>query len=206
MRSALFRYIKLKYVRKAVIAGLACLTTVFLVLGSISAITGIFFRISALQLFSPLQSKDLASVVMWGSEIQFKVAAPLRTATHSSSSGKSTTYRFVLEGWMIVLWYREVYHTYEWAPTYVPSVKKLSLSTIEITFLRWWVVPIMTGIWPLWVAIARVHAWLRRRRRGRLGLCLHCGYPRQGLSGPQCPECGASAPAAVEITERAAVQ
>lgn len=30
---------------------------------------------------------------------------------------------------------------------------------------------------------------VRRRRRGRRGLCPHCGYPLAGLAGP-CPECG----------------
>lgn len=206
-RSALFRYIRLRYVRKLVIAILACLTTFFLVLGLISATTGIPFKISALQLWSSVQPRDLASVNIWSTAIAIELTVPMPNVTVNPTSRRSRKYDFVLEGWVNMLWYHNVYNTPDSspAPTYVPAVKRVGLFTIRITFLRWWVVPAVTGIWPLWVAIARVHAWLRRRHRGRLGLCLKCGYPRQGLPGPQCPECGSPAPAAAEITEQAAV-
>lgn len=193
MRSVLFRYISLTYVRKVVTAILACLTMFFLVLGLISATTGIPFKISALQLYCPVRPEDLSSVVIWGSAIQIVIAIPVENATYSPSGRRSGKYDFALEGWVTAIWYRDVYHTPDSDPTNVPPVKKLGVAAIEITILRWWVVPLLTGIWPLWVAITRVHAWLRRRRRRRLGLCLHCGYPREGLPGPQCPECGTAA-------------
>lgn len=38
-----------------------------------------------------------------------------------------------------------------------------------------------------WMAITRSCGRLRGRRRVRMGLCRHCGYP---MSEPACPECG----------------
>lgn len=36
--------------------------------------------------------------------------------------------------------------------------------------------------------------YISKRRQGRVGACLACGYPRTGLAaGAACPECGAGA-------------
>ena len=41
-----------------------------------------------------------------------------------------------------------------------------------------------------WVAVERPRGRLRRRRR--LGMCGHCGYPLRGNVSRVCPECGAA--------------
>jgi hypothetical protein len=62
-------------------------------------------------------------------------------------------------------------------------------------------VRIIAPWWALMVLLTTPVAWQmgaairRRRRRGQLGLCPHCGYDLRGVAG-RCPECGEPAPAA----------
>ncbi len=67
--------------------------------------------------------------------------------------------------------------------------------------------PLYDGIWPrqievivpLWLPLVVLLAYpttfvirgpLRRHRRRKRGLCIHCGYSLKGLPEPRCPECG----------------
>ncbi len=43
------------------------------------------------------------------------------------------------------------------------------------------------GVYP---AIAFIRGPVRRWRRRKHGLCIHCGYNLTGLTEPRCPECG----------------
>ena len=51
----------------------------------------------------------------------------------------------------------------------------------------YWCFALATGAGPT----LRLRALMRRRRRGRAGLCVACGYDLRATPG-RCPECGAS--------------
>ncbi len=65
-------------------------------------------------------------------------------------------------------------------------------NTIGNTFAQgfgvpFWMVALLLLTYP---AIALKRGPLRRRRRRKRGLCIHCGYNLTGLSSNRCPECG----------------
>jgi hypothetical protein len=55
----------------------------------------------------------------------------------------------------------------------------------------WWSVAAVFAMLPL----ARIAAWLRRRRHAARGLCPRCGYDLRATP-ERCPECGMAAAAA----------
>ncbi len=66
---------------------------------------------------------------------------------------------------------------YLWMVPIRPAWPGFALNTIFYAALAW-------GLWQVPLAI-------RRRRRGRAGKCVQCGYDLAGLtSGSHCPECG----------------
>ena len=50
-----------------------------------------------------------------------------------------------------------------------------------------WAVAVLFGAYP---ALAFIRGPVRRWRRRKRGLCIHCGYNLTGLTEPRCPECG----------------
>jgi hypothetical protein len=60
-----------------------------------------------------------------------------------------------------------------------------------------WLVAPLLAAWPLTGITLLMHRRTRRRRRERVGCCLHCGYDLRATAeknGPllsRCPECGA---------------
>lgn len=64
-------------------------------------------------------------------------------------------------------------------------------------FVPMWALCVAAAILPFWSLGAWVTTQGRRRRRGRAGLCLVCGYDLRA-SPVRCPECGTPKPAQVE--------
>jgi len=71
-----------------------------------------------------------------------------------------------------------------------------------VSFERYWPAQGMCWDWiisiPLWIPAAAsaaalvppVYLSMRRKRHGKTGRCVGCGYSLAGLSGDICPECG----------------
>ena len=54
-------------------------------------------------------------------------------------------------------------------------------------FMPPWVPVVLFATYP---TIAFIRGPVRRWRRRKRGLCIHCGYNLTGLTEPRCPECG----------------
>jgi len=67
----------------------------------------------------------------------------------------------------------------------------------EQTFsISLWLITLIFAIYP---TIAFIHGPLRRYRRRRKGLCIHCGYNLTGNTTGICSECGTTTTSSVEI-------
>lgn len=59
--------------------------------------------------------------------------------------------------------------------------------TMRVVTCPLWILLLVFSSYP---AIAFIRGPLRRRRRRKRGLCIHCGYSLTGLPESRCPECG----------------
>lgn len=116
----------------------------------------------------------------------------------------------------IILWITSYFLYIGWAPGgYVYTLRKAAVGVRpKAGFERYdWRVYARPGLNAAWTPECRTTGGLRiiipfwipcgvcgltwfcardltRRKRRQLGLCLDCGYPREGLTEPRCPECG----------------
>ena len=70
----------------------------------------------------------------------------------------------------------------------------LLANNLQWTYVQSTIVRVSLGalfaLFALYPALAFIRGPLRRWRRRKRGLCIHCGYNLTGLTEPRCPECG----------------
>jgi hypothetical protein len=77
-------------------------------------------------------------------------------------------------------------------PAQLPALRKHWHDKLDVPLRsapHWAVVLGLAAPPALWCA-TRGRRGLRRRRRGRLGLCVACGYDLRNIAAGRCPECG----------------
>ncbi len=74
-----------------------------------------------------------------------------------------------------------------WGCLYVRSSLALRTYSLETP---WWLLAVLSGLCGIYPAVAFFRGPVRRWRRRKRGLCVHCGYNLTGLTEPRCPECG----------------